>query len=87
LKDLLKKQRSSIIEKWFDCIIESYPADTAEFLKRKGGFGNPIGQTASRASRTFLTDFSSMPTPLRSLLFSIPSSGSGPFRISALLRP
>ena len=48
LKDLLKKQRSSIIEKWFDCIIESYPADTAEFLKRKGGFANPVGQTASQ---------------------------------------
>jgi hypothetical protein len=48
LKDLLKKQRSSIIEKWFDSIIESYPADTAEFLKRKGGFANPVGQTASQ---------------------------------------
>lgn len=45
LKDLLKKQRSSIIDKWFDLIIESYPADTAEFLKKKEGFTNPVGQT------------------------------------------
>ncbi len=45
LKDLLKKRRSSIIDKWFDLIIESYPADTAEFLKKKGGFTNPVGQT------------------------------------------
>jgi hypothetical protein len=44
LKDLLKKQRSSIIDKWFDLIIESYPADTAEFLKKKEGFTNPVGQ-------------------------------------------
>jgi hypothetical protein len=46
LKDLLKKHRSSIIEKWFDCIAGSYSADTAEFLKRKAGFANPVGQTA-----------------------------------------
>jgi len=45
LKDLLKKQRSSIIDKWFDSIIESYPANTAEFLKKKEGFTNPVGQT------------------------------------------
>lgn len=48
LKDLLKKQRSAIINKWLDRIIESYPADTAEFLKRKSGFANPVGQTASQ---------------------------------------
>jgi hypothetical protein len=48
LKDLLKKQRSSIIDKWFDRIVDSYPADTAGFLKRKGGFANPVGQTASQ---------------------------------------
>jgi len=45
LKDLLRKQRSSIIDKWFDLIIESYPANTAEFLKNKKGFANPVGQT------------------------------------------
>jgi hypothetical protein len=48
LKDLLKKHRSSIIEKWFDCIAGSYSADTAEFLKRKAGFANPVGQTATQ---------------------------------------
>jgi hypothetical protein len=48
LKDLLKKQRTSIIDKWFDLIIESYPADTVTFLKGKGGFTNPVGQTTSQ---------------------------------------
>ncbi|HMK55518.1 MAG TPA: RsbRD N-terminal domain-containing protein [Dissulfurispiraceae bacterium] len=45
LEDLLKKQRSAIIDKWFDRIIASYPDDTAEFLKKKSGFANPVGQT------------------------------------------
>ncbi len=48
LKELLKKQRTAIVDKWFDIIIESYPADTATFLKGKGGFTNPVGQTTSQ---------------------------------------
>jgi len=48
LRELLKKQRTSIVDKWFDLIIESYPADTATFLKGKGGFTNPVGQTTSQ---------------------------------------
>ncbi|HMK59775.1 MAG TPA: RsbRD N-terminal domain-containing protein [Dissulfurispiraceae bacterium] len=45
LDELLKKQRSSIIDKWFNRIISSYPDDTAEFLRKKSGFANPVGQT------------------------------------------
>jgi hypothetical protein len=48
LKELLKKQRTTIVDKWFNLIIETYPADTATFLKGKGGFTNPVGQTTSQ---------------------------------------
>jgi hypothetical protein len=54
LKDLLKKQRSSVIDKWFDLIIESYPADTAEFLKKRGGFTNPVGQVTYQGIQDIL---------------------------------
>ncbi len=51
LKDLLKKQRDSLLKKWFDLIIETYPADTSEFLKNQSGFTNPVGQNISQGTR------------------------------------
>lgn len=47
-KDLLLERKSSIINKWFDSIIESYPADSSNFFKKqKNRFLNPVGQTIS----------------------------------------
>jgi hypothetical protein len=44
LKDLIKKKRSFILERWFDLILETYPPDTSKFLKRqKDPFANPVG--------------------------------------------
>lgn len=44
LESLLLKNRAAILKRWFDLIIETYPADTAEFLKReKDRFLNPVG--------------------------------------------
>ena len=49
LNDLLSEKKSSIIQKWFDAIIESYPDDSSHFLKKqKDQFLNPIGSTISR---------------------------------------
>jgi len=46
LKDLLLEKRGTILERWFDVILETYPADTADFLKRqKNPFTNPVGRT------------------------------------------
>ncbi len=49
LINLLKKKRSSILERWFQLIIQSYPPDTVKFLKKtKDQFANPVGHTISR---------------------------------------
>lgn len=49
-KDLLLKKKEAIIEKWFDLIIDSYPPDTAHYLKsQKNRFTNPVGYTIHTA--------------------------------------
>lgn len=46
LTNILTEKRASIIQTWFDQIIETYPPDTAQFLKRqKNRFANPVGAT------------------------------------------
>ena len=45
LKQLSKKKKTSI-KKWFDKAVDSYPIDTAQFLKNQNDpFANPVGQT------------------------------------------
>lgn len=42
----LSKKKNVIIKKWFDKVVDSYPTDTARFLKsQKDPFANPVGQT------------------------------------------
>jgi hypothetical protein len=49
LNDLLSEKKASIIQKWFDAIIENYPEDSSHFLKKqKDRFLNPVGNTISR---------------------------------------
>lgn len=49
LNSLLADKKASILEKWFDVIIESYPPDTANFLRNKHNrFTNPVGATISQ---------------------------------------
>lgn len=44
LENLLTHKRSTILKKWFDMVIETYPPETAAFLKRqKDRFANPVG--------------------------------------------
>jgi len=46
LRDLLSKKRRSIVEKWFDQILDTYPEDTSKFLKKeKDPFANPVRHT------------------------------------------
>ncbi len=46
LKDLLLEKKSAILGRWFDTILETYPADTSRFLKsQKNRFANPVGST------------------------------------------
>ncbi len=52
LKDLLSKNGKSILRRWFDLILETYPPDS-ETLIRKGRdpFTNPVGSTLSRETK------------------------------------
>lgn len=46
LRDALSRKRSSIVERWFDVILETYPEDTSKFLKKgKDPFANPVRHT------------------------------------------
>lgn len=46
LLEQLARKKNSIVKAWFEGIIASYPADTAQFLAgQKDPFANPVGQT------------------------------------------
>ena len=46
LKKVLAERKTSIVKKWFDKVVETYPSDTSRFLKRqKDPFSNPVGST------------------------------------------
>ncbi len=46
LEGLLEKHHRTIVNKWFDSVVRTYPADTARFLKKqKDPFANPVGRT------------------------------------------
>jgi hypothetical protein len=48
LKDLLIKNSSRILDKWFYLILDTYPPETAQFLKREQDrFSNPVAATIS----------------------------------------
>jgi hypothetical protein len=49
LENILEQKKPSILKKWFDLILQTYPADTSKFLKtQKDPFNNPVGGTFSR---------------------------------------
>jgi len=49
LADLLKRDRAEILDRWFDLILQSYPADSAQFLRQtQKQFANPVGYTIAR---------------------------------------
>lgn len=46
LRRLLNKNKSVILKKWLAAIYDTYPADTANFIKGEGDmFSNPVGHT------------------------------------------
>jgi hypothetical protein len=49
LKDLLSQNEASILKRWLDLILETYPSDTAALMRKdKDQFTNPVGSTLSR---------------------------------------
>lgn len=44
LEELLTRKKRPIIDKWFRRVVDTYPPDTAQFLRReKDPFANPVG--------------------------------------------
>lgn len=55
LQDILLRAQREIVASWFQCILATYPADTAKFLKRDTDpFQNPVGQTIRSALEDLL---------------------------------
>ena len=55
LEKFLSERRADILKKWFDLVIETYPADTATFLRnQKNPFTNPVGHTIYQGIETIL---------------------------------
>jgi hypothetical protein len=49
LKALMSEKKAAILKKWFDLIIDNYPSDASNFLKKqKNRFSNPVGHTISQ---------------------------------------
>lgn len=58
LRDLLSEKKSQILNKWFDAIIEDYPADSSHFLKtQRDRFQNPVGNTISEGIQDIFEEF------------------------------
>ncbi len=49
LNDLLRQKKSIILGKWLDLILESYPANSAQFFRQeRNQFANPVGYNLAR---------------------------------------
>jgi len=47
LESLLVRNKRTILDEWFRLLVETYPADSAQFLKRESDpFANPVGGSA-----------------------------------------
>ena len=57
LISLLEQRKTAILKKWFALAIETYPSDTAKFLKsQKDPFANPVGRTIYRGLETLMDE-------------------------------
>ena len=64
LNDLLLEKRSEILKKWFDLIIETYPEETANFLKsQKNQFNNPVGHAIFEGIEEIFKEVLGAPDP------------------------
>ncbi len=53
LENLLLRNKTAILKRWFDLILETYPPDTVTLMrKEENQFKNPVGATFSREIET-----------------------------------
>jgi len=58
LKHLLKEKRSSIIKKWRDAVLATYPEQSQKFLrKHKDAIANPVGNTIFQGLESIYDQF------------------------------
>lgn len=57
LKNILSEKRAVILKKWIDHIFDTYPAETAGFLReKKNRFSNPAGHSVSEGADGIFED-------------------------------
>ncbi|PKL50085.1 MAG: hypothetical protein CVV37_07340 [Nitrospira bacterium HGW-Nitrospira-1] len=57
LKNILSEKRSVILERWVDHILDTYPAETANFLReKKNRFANPVAHSVSEGVEGIFED-------------------------------
>ncbi len=57
IKELLANKRSSILNKWVQSIIDSYPLETSKFLRsQKDRFSNPVGFAISNTAENIFDE-------------------------------
>jgi len=58
LEKLLIERKEAVRDRWFQLIVNTYPADSADFLRdQKDRFQNPVGHTLVSATRVLLDRF------------------------------
>jgi len=45
IKSILAQHKTGTLERWFQLILQTYPADAIKFFEKKGRFTNPTGAT------------------------------------------
>ena len=57
LKNFLSDKRAVILKRWIDHILDTYPAETANFLRGKNSrFANPVGHSVSEGVECIFED-------------------------------
>ena len=57
VRDLLSEKKSSILERWFDIVLEAYRSEASGFFKKgKRQFANPVGYTLSQGLESVLDE-------------------------------
>jgi len=58
LRDLLQKNEDSIVQRWFECALETYAGESAVAFKRgKDPFANPVGHSLRVGTRGIFETF------------------------------
>lgn len=71
LESLLVRNKRAIVDDWFHLLVETYPADSAQFMKRENDpFANPIGSSARSGLEAILGELAGGmdPQPLADFL-------------------